>query len=64
MRNGVANESGVFFAREGYYKGKKVVVTHRDPKSGDLWLDDYPVGKSPVTYGIWVPADSVKFVAG
>ena len=63
-RNGAVNEANVFYAREGYYKGKKVVATHRDPQSGELWLEDYPVGKSPVTYGVWVPADSVRFVEG
>lgn len=48
----VDNEAGVFNAKIGYYKGKKVTVTHRDPKSGQLWLEDFPTGKSPVEYGV------------
>lgn len=63
-RNGAVNEANVFYARNGYYKGKLVTVTHRDPQSGELWLEDYPVGKNPVLFGAWVPADSVKFVEG
>ena len=55
------NESGVFFARRGYYKGKEVTITHRDPATGQVWLEDFPIGKSPVEYGCWVNGDSVNY---
>ena len=57
----VDNEAGVFNAKVGYYKGKKVTVTHRDPKSGQLWLEDFPTGKSPVEYGLWANADNERY---
>lgn len=60
----MTNEAGVYFARKGYYKGKEVTVTHRDPKTGDVWLEDYPIKSSTkaTEYGIWVPGDSVKIM--
>lgn len=58
---GVWNEEGVFFARKGYYKGKEVTVTHRDPKTGQVWLEDFPIGKDPVLYGCWVDGESVRY---
>ena len=59
---GVENNAGVFFAKKGYYKGTEVTVTHRDPESGKVWLDDYPVKTNgPTEYGLWVDADSVSF---
>jgi len=62
MGVGVENVAGVYFARKGYYKGKEVTVTHRDPATGDLWLEDYQVkGANGLDYGIWVNADSVSF---
>ena len=53
------NEAGVLYARKGYYKGKEVTVTHRN--GTDVWLEDYPVGKNPVEYGLWVSGDSVSY---
>lgn len=61
---GCENERGVFYARKGYYKGKEVTVTHRNPQTGEVWLEDYQVGKDPVTYGCWVDMDSVNFKGG
>ena len=58
---GVENDARVFFAKKGYYKGKEVTVTHRNPATGEVWLEDYPVGKAPIMYGCWVSADSVRF---
>ena len=59
---GVENNAGVFYARKGYYKGTEVTVTHRDPESGKVWLDDYPVKTNgPTEYGLWVDADSVTY---
>ena len=58
----VPNQSNVFFARYGIYKGQKYVFSHRDPVTGELWGEDIPVGKSPVEYGKWVPGDSVKII--
>ena len=60
VKNGEVNDAGVFYARKGFYKGKEVTVTHRDPATGEVWLEDFPVGKDPVTFGCWVPSDSVK----
>lgn len=57
---GVENEARVFFARKGYYKGKEVTVTHRN--GDEVWLEDYPIGKSPVEYGCWVKNESVNYV--
>ena len=57
----VDNMAGVLFAKEGYYKGNKVIVTHRDPATGNVWLEDYPVSGSPIVYGCWVDADSVRY---
>lgn len=57
---GVENEAGVFFARKGIYKGKEVTVTHRNGEM--VWLEDYPVSKAPVEYGLWVRNDSVKYI--
>ena len=56
---GADNEAGVFWARNGYYKGKEVTVTHR---CGDqVWLEDYQVGKLPTECGCWVPNSSVNY---
>lgn len=63
MRESVVNEAGIFNAKKGYYKGKEVTVTHRDPKSGDVFLEDCPRKDGGITvYGIWVSADSVKYM--
>ena len=59
---GVENNSRVFFAKKGYYKGTEVTITHRDPATGDVWLDDYPTkGPNGLDYGIWANADSVVY---
>ena len=58
----VPNESRVFFARYGYYNGSKYKFTHRDPKTGELFGDDIPVGKNPVTFGKWVSGESVRLI--
>lgn len=59
----VPNDAGVFFAKKGFYEGKSVTVTHRDPASDQVYLEDYPVqdGKN-VLYGLWVNKSSVNFV--
>lgn len=58
---GAENEAGVFYATTGYYKGKKVTITHHD--GANVWLEDYPVGKNPIEYGCWVSNDSVSYIA-
>ena len=58
---GVENNNRVFFAKTGYYNGQEVTVTHRDPKSGQVWLDDYKFGKDSMDYGMWVDEDSVTY---
>lgn len=58
---GVENEAGVYFARKGYYKGKEVTATHRN--GDEVWLEDYPVGKDPIEYGIWVKNEAVAYTA-
>lgn len=55
----VENLAGVFFARKGHYNGKNVTITHRDPATGMLWLEDY-VEKESNTAGVWVDADKVR----
>jgi hypothetical protein len=61
----VANLNNLYFARKGFYNGQEVTVTHRDPKSGQLWLEDYVVSKkSPVEVGCWVDAESVTYKDG
>ena len=55
---GEQNCAGVWWARKGYYKGKEVTVTHRDPKSGQVYLEDY---KEKDEYGLWVNNDSVTY---
>lgn len=55
----VENDARVFFAKKGYYNGKEVTVTHRS--GAEVWLEDYPVGKDPIEYGVWVPNDSVSY---
>ena len=59
----VPNDAGVFNARNGFYQGKSVTVTHRDPATDQVYLEDYPVqeGKS-IVYGCWVNKSSIKFV--
>lgn len=59
MKYGAENESGVFYATKGWYKGKEVTVTHHD--GAMVWLEDYPVGKGTIEYGCWVPNESVKY---
>ena len=56
----VDNDGMVFFAKKGYYKGAEVTVTHRDPETGNVWLEDYK-GKGDIEAGCWVNADSVKY---
>lgn len=60
MMTKVENEAGVYFARKGHYNGGNYTFTHRDPKTGDLWGEDIPVGKNPIEYGAWVPGESVR----
>ena len=55
------NGNRLLTARKGRYNGKKVTITHRDPRTGNVWLDDYPIGKNPITYGCWVKEESVKY---
>ena len=55
----VENDYNLYNARRGRYKGKMYTFSRRDPQTGDLWGEDIPVGKKPVEYGCWVPADSV-----
>ena len=59
----VENDAGVFYAREGYYNGQKVIVTHRDQANGMVWLENYAERHkgSPVEYGKWVNGDSVTY---
>lgn len=56
----VENMYGIRNARMAIVKGKKVVITHRDPKSGDLWADNYIVG--PGILGWWFPSSEVRFI--
>ena len=57
---GVENESGVFFAKKGYYKGREVTVTHHSGST--VWLEDYPIkGDDGLVVGCWVPSDSVSY---
>lgn len=56
----------LMFHRNGYYKGKLLTFTHRNPETGEVWSDDIPftqfIGSKLVTmYGKWVPFDSVKW---
>ena len=58
------NDGRLFFCQQGYYKGKLVTVTHRNPESGDVWLEDYPVTDPDSGYktcGKWVRGDAVKY---
>ena len=59
----VPNTAGVFFAKKGYYNGQEVTVTHRDPKTGMVWLEDYVIKHkgSPNEFGKWVDGDSVTY---
>ena len=58
----VNNDAGVLYAKTGMYCGKKVTITHRDPASDMVYLEDFPVqiGKS-VEYGAWVHKSEVQF---
>lgn len=58
----VPNINNLYNARYGFYNGGRYTFTHRDPQTGDLWGEDIPVGSSPVEYGKWVPADSVRLI--
>lgn len=57
-KHGAENSAGVWWARTGRYKGKEVTITHRDPKSGQVYLEDYRDGGD---YGAWVNSDSVTY---
>lgn len=58
----VENESGVYFAKRGYYKGKEVTVTHRHGSM--VWVEDYPInGDDGLIVGCWVPSESVSYTS-
>lgn len=58
----IPNTYGLINARYGYYNGGKYLFTHRNPKTGELWGEDIPVGKNPIEYGKWVSGDSVRLI--
>lgn len=57
----ISNESGVMKARFGVYKGVKCLFTHRNPKNGEVYAEDFPVNQKHGVYGTWVPNDSVQW---
>lgn len=59
LANGVSNEAGIKNAVKGRFCGKEYTFTHRNPKTGEVWCDDYPVSNNEV--GAWVPNDQVEF---
>lgn len=59
MAVSIENGDNVYFAKKGAYNGGIYTFTHRDPKSGELWGEDIPVGKNPTEYGKWVAPESV-----
>lgn len=53
------------FGRKGIYKGKTYNFTHWNPKTNEVWADDFPAGKTALglpVYGKWVPKDKVRFL--
>lgn len=59
----IKNESGVFNARYGMWKGKKYLFTHRNPGNAMLYGEDIPVKENSNTvYGKWVPSDEVTLM--
>lgn len=55
----VSNQSGVFGARIGVWKGQKSVFTHRNPKNGKIWGEDLRNGND---VGMWVNPEEVRFI--
>jgi len=60
----VDNEAGVVNARKVMIGGKEYVATHRNPMSGDIYVEDYYVGvvNGVKTYGKWFRPDAVRFI--
>lgn len=55
----IENESGIFNARYGYFKGNKYLFTHRDPKTGEVYREIEEGAANP-----WVPYECVSWVRG
>lgn len=66
----VKNEANVRNARIGIYEGKAYTFTHRNPRTGEVYAEDYPVrhssvnGRLHLNFGKWIPSESVKFAGG
>ena len=62
MKNGAANDAGVYYAQSGKYKGVESVFTHRDPDTGLIFGEDIPVKNGGhIEYGKWVEYGSIEF---
>lgn len=60
----IENSAGVFNARKGRYAGQEVIVTHRDPATGMVWMDNFMIkhkGSRP-EFGMWVNPDAIEYV--
>lgn len=65
MGKGVWNKDGVYFAKPSRYNGVPVIATHRNPETGEIWIesiDDIDVGKHKVQTDCWVNGDSIEYV--
>ena len=64
----VYNKDGVLNARRAIYKGKRVIVTHKNPATSELWVEEDEdnvannSNKKKVELDCWVKGDSVEFV--
>lgn len=51
--------------RKGIYKGKIYKFTNWNPKTNEVWADNYPAGKDSLglpVYGKWIHRDKVHFL--
>lgn len=58
----VPNESGVFGARIGVWKGLRSVFTHKNPKNGKIWGEDLHIESMGRDVGMWVNPEEVTFI--
>lgn len=60
VKERIHNIAGVFGAKYGFWKGRKCLFTHRDPKTSDVYAESIFVDDD-VLSGKWIPSEEVTW---
>jgi len=59
------NHERRFTMRKGIYNGRTYTFTNWNPKTNEVWAEDFPTGRTSLgltIYGKWIHRDKVKFL--